>query len=163
MKAISLTQPWASLIAFGEKRWETRSWSTTYRGEIAIAASAGFGPIGKTGFRLLCMEHPFDKVLARHARGGQVELPLGKIVAVARVVRVVRTEEWKFLWRTEKITAAEHEGSFGGYEPNRFAWELEDVRTLARPVPCKGALSLWDVPSDVEREVRAQLEEVSRG
>lgn len=31
MKAISLWQPWASLMAVGAKRYETRSWGTLYR------------------------------------------------------------------------------------------------------------------------------------
>lgn len=40
MKALTLHQPWASLIAVGAKRIETRSWSTTYRGPLAIHAGA---------------------------------------------------------------------------------------------------------------------------
>lgn len=39
MKAITLWQPWAQLIAIGEKRYETRSWETKYRGMIAIHAA----------------------------------------------------------------------------------------------------------------------------
>jgi hypothetical protein len=40
MKAISLSQPWASAIALDLKSIETRSWQTKYRGRIAIHASA---------------------------------------------------------------------------------------------------------------------------
>lgn len=40
MKALTLHQPWASLIAIGVKSIETRSWSTKYRGPLAIHASA---------------------------------------------------------------------------------------------------------------------------
>ena len=39
MKALTILQPWASLIACGAKMIETRSWSTAYRGEIAIHAA----------------------------------------------------------------------------------------------------------------------------
>ncbi len=39
MKAITIHQPWASLIVVGAKRFETRSWETKYRGPIAIHAS----------------------------------------------------------------------------------------------------------------------------
>lgn len=39
MKALTLWQPWASLVALGEKKIETRTWSTTYRGTLAIHAS----------------------------------------------------------------------------------------------------------------------------
>lgn len=40
MKAITLMQPWATLVAIGAKRLETRSWSTNYRGPLAIHAGA---------------------------------------------------------------------------------------------------------------------------
>lgn len=40
MKAITIWQPWASLIACGVKQYETRSWPTKYRGPIAIHAAA---------------------------------------------------------------------------------------------------------------------------
>lgn len=45
MKAISLWQPWATLISTGDKTWETRSWATTYRGPLAIHAAKKFGPL----------------------------------------------------------------------------------------------------------------------
>jgi len=38
MKAITILEPWASLIAYGEKKIETRSWETKYRGRIVIHA-----------------------------------------------------------------------------------------------------------------------------
>lgn len=40
MKALTLRQPWASLVALGVKTIETRSWSTKYRGPLAIHAGA---------------------------------------------------------------------------------------------------------------------------
>lgn len=39
MKALSLWEPWATLFALGIKGPETRSWSTNYRGPMAIAAA----------------------------------------------------------------------------------------------------------------------------
>lgn len=39
-KALTLWQPWASLVALGVKTIETRSWSTAYRGPLAIHAAA---------------------------------------------------------------------------------------------------------------------------
>lgn len=36
MKALTIWQPWASLIARGVKQYETRSWPTKYRGPIAM-------------------------------------------------------------------------------------------------------------------------------
>ena len=44
MKALTLWQPWASLVALGHKRIETRCWSTKYRGDLAIHAAAKLPP-----------------------------------------------------------------------------------------------------------------------
>jgi len=40
MKALSINQPFASLIAQGDKRTEHRSWQTAYRGTLIICATA---------------------------------------------------------------------------------------------------------------------------
>lgn len=40
MKALSIKQPWASLIAHGIKDIENRTWKTSFRGRIYIHASA---------------------------------------------------------------------------------------------------------------------------
>ena len=39
MKALSVKQPWANLIASGEKTIETRTWATEYRGEMIIVST----------------------------------------------------------------------------------------------------------------------------
>ena len=39
MKALSVRQPWASMIALNEKTIETRTWSTDYRGDLLIVSS----------------------------------------------------------------------------------------------------------------------------
>ena len=48
MKAISIKQPWASLIAYGIKDIENRTWRTNYRGRVLIHAGAS----KKEGWRL---------------------------------------------------------------------------------------------------------------
>ncbi|KQO04623.1 hypothetical protein ASF12_13925 [Paenibacillus sp. Leaf72] len=40
MKAITIIQPWATLIAIGAKQYETRGWSTKHRGALAIHAGS---------------------------------------------------------------------------------------------------------------------------
>ena len=40
MRVLSIKQPWADLIASGEKSIEVRSWTTPYRGPVLIAAGA---------------------------------------------------------------------------------------------------------------------------
>ena len=68
MKALSLTQPWAQLIAIHAKKVETRSWPTSFSGVLAIHAAKGLGPVGgKRGLRELCATEPFYSALRSHA------------------------------------------------------------------------------------------------
>ena len=39
MKALSVKQPWANMIASGAKTIETRTWATPYRGRLLIISS----------------------------------------------------------------------------------------------------------------------------
>lgn len=91
MKIITLWQPWASLIALNLKQYETRSWSTKYRGKIAIhAAKRPF--IAKDDFTVLDREADTAWLQALEL-AWNVErtenfpfshnLPLGCIVAIA--------------------------------------------------------------------------------
>jgi activating signal cointegrator 1 len=139
VKAITLTQPWATLVALELKRWETRGWPTAYRGPIAIHAAKGF-PCG-------CKE--FGEEL--RGRGLIQELPLGSVVAVADLTDCRGT-----LLVQPLIDAQEEE--FGDYSSGRYAFHLENVRALRVPIPVRGALMLWDLPVDVEAAVRNQLE-----
>ena len=58
MKAISLRQPWANLVATGKKTIETRKWSTNYRGDLVICSSQNpkIKPYGKA----LCIVELYD-------------------------------------------------------------------------------------------------------
>lgn len=138
-KALSLTQPWATLIALKAKRVETRSWSTHFRGPVAIHAAKGF----PASARDLCWTLPFGDALGDLTPS---KLPVGAIVATAYI------DGCRF---TEDVARQldEPELSFGDYSPGRFAWFLSSIIALDKPIPCKGALGLWTIPPDI----RAQL------
>lgn len=51
MKALSVKQPWANLIASGQKTIETRTWATDYRGPMLIVSSKK-PPIPPAGYAL---------------------------------------------------------------------------------------------------------------
>lgn len=145
MKALTLTQPWASLVATGAKRIETRSWTTSYRGVIAIHAAKGF----PNDCRELCASQPFLRELTR-AGLSMPELPRGAIVALARLTSVERTETIVRMVDGGVGGLLPHELDFGDYTPGRYAWLLDCVLPLKEPLPCVGALGLWTIPSDVE-------------
>lgn len=158
MKTLTLTQPWASLVACGAKRIETRSWSTSYRGSLAIHAAKGFPADAKdfTYAKLtrdcLLAGNLGLKVERSFYEGGGVhrldtQLPRGSIVATCQLVDVLPTvsvgclsgvfEDWPDL-------DTEQERAFGNYDPGRFAWVLENVEMLGDPIAAKGALGLWE-------------------
>lgn len=136
MKALSLTQPWATLVALKWKRVETRSWQTRHTGRIAIHAAKGF----PKDCKLFAEE---ERMLGRVP----ATLPLGAIVAVATLQGCRRTEDV-----AHQLGALERR--LGDYTPGRYAWFLSDITELAEPVPCRGALSLWEVPAEVEAQFR---------
>jgi len=161
MRALTLTQPYATLVAIGAKRIETRSWQTPYRGLIAIHAGQGLGPVGgRRGLHRLCGREPFASVLAANGYSAHLMpawgLPRGCIVAVAQLVDCVSTDLMQYGWRYAKVderVAPVHtwkltgqERAFGDYTPGRYAWLLDDVRPLTTPYPYRGGQGLRCVP-----------------
>lgn len=156
MKALSLTQPWASLVAIGAKTYETRSWSTSYRGQLAIAAAKGFP---RDCQELVVLSEPFKSVLAAAGLDlGKLHEVRGHIVAVVELVDIVRVDGSV---PRSMPAPMKHEMPFGDYSPGRFAWIMSNLRRLERPVPAKGALGIWQTPADVELAVVEQLKEVA--
>lgn len=131
MKALSLTQPWASLVANGSKRIETRSFSTSYRGPLAIHASKGYPQWA----RATRFADGFREALA----GELMTLPTGVVLATCELVGCFNTNG-----ELEKFGVTEQERMFGDYAPNRFGWILRNVVRLPEPIPAKGALQLWE-------------------
>jgi hypothetical protein len=161
MKALTITQPYATLIAIGAKTIETRGWRTDYMGPIAIHAGAGLGPVGgRTGLHSLCASAPFAEALLGAGYSANIMpawgLPLGAIVAVATLINCRNTSGSRCEWVRD---LSDQELAFGDYSPARYGWVLVQVRRLPEPVPCKGALSLWQLPPDVLASVNAQLQE----
>jgi len=126
MKALSLTQPWATLVVTGAKRFETRSWGTNYRGPLLIHAAKTFPKYAQLFARELMSDRwPW-------------QLPRGAIIG-----RVVL----KNIHRTEDIapTLTPLERLYGDYTPGRWAWELAEAELFEDPIPYKGFSWLFEV------------------
>lgn len=158
MKALSLWQPWASCIAVGAKRNETRGKRTHHRGLLAIHAAKKWSrELAGTAEDFVRRHHvPLPGVYAwrgsRERHQLERPLPLGAVVAVATLADCVRmTTEW-----IEQQTDLER--ALGNYQPGRWGWVLEDVRPLAKPLPLKGRQSLWKLPDETARTIASRLE-----
>ncbi len=154
MKVLTLTQPWATLVAIGAKKIETRSWETMYRGPLAIHAAKGFPKPAQE----LCFTEPFLSALAVTMVGqGKYrpdQLPRGMIVAIGELFDCRSTEEarpgkrgWFAHVNNKPVywELTDQERAFGDYTPGRYAWLLANVRPLPAPIPAKGALGLWTI------------------
>lgn len=184
-RAITLTQPYATLVALGAKQIETRSWRTDWRGTLLIHAGRGLGPVGhRDGLRMLCGREPFYSVLQGalfpDARAGFVgsnqiahALPLGAIVAICNLVTIVSTNAlnrlgyWEWVSpapeaRAYRFDLTPQEYAFGDYAAERRGWLLDDVRKLDEPIACRGARSLWEPEPETLDALRSQLGELVR-
>ena len=139
MRALSVRQPWAWAICHG-KNAENSSRATRHRGLLAIHASKS-APYGND------LEDPriVDLIVANGL--DDPAAAQGAVVAVAE------------LTDCHDATYAEGCSCSPWANPRSWHWLLKDVRRLADPVPCKGALGLWRLPGEVEKAVRAQLED----
>jgi len=140
MKALTLWQPWATLVAIGAKKIETRSWKTNYRGPLAIHAAKR---VNRETLHLCFTEPFFDaltgagiRLIAQHVFRGNV-LPRGAIVATCMLRQVVEITE------RNASGLKDLELSFGDFTPGRYAWFLDDVEELPESIPAKGKRGLW--------------------
>lgn len=156
MRCLSLTQPWATLIAIGAKKCETRSWATAYRGPIAIHAAKGLGPGGMRAFRERCCSTPFkDALLPAVDLDNEAAdcLPRGAIVAMCELIGCEPAAHYAHFHGI-----SEQERAFGNFADGRYAWLLGNIRPLATSIPARGALGLWAPPPAVLAQIQAALE-----
>jgi hypothetical protein len=154
VRAISLHQPWASLIAQGAKTIETRSWRTPYRGLLAIHAAK----VVSRDLLVLAEPAAYDQATIDAVYRALKDPPRGAIVAVARLVKCLPTAPQGSPYVNLWVQRLSHqEVAFGDFRPGRWGWVLEDVRALSEPVPCRGQQGIWPLPADVWAEVEARI------
>jgi hypothetical protein len=176
MKAITLTQPWATLVAIGAKHYETRSWAPPFpSGILAIHAGKGIPKElgGEKGHLRRCAEEPFASVLAA-AGYTALNLPRGEVIAITQVHGCFTTnsfrpemvaEGWVDPWGANgerwKVEPAEHEAAFGNYGPDRVAWALGGVIDLLVSsewrYPCRGRQKVWNLPDKIADELNERM------
>lgn len=130
MKCLTLWQPWATLVAISAKRIETRSWSTNYRGPLAIHAAKS-----KDG-HLNARRNPFLYALTIGGYSEFEDLPFGMVLAVVDLVDVLPATD-------VRNVISRHELAFGDFSDGRYAWLLDSPRRLPGPRPARGKQGLW--------------------
>jgi hypothetical protein len=142
VKVITLRQPWATLFVCGVKGPETRSWGTSYRGELGIHASATMKP-DETA---LCYTPPFQDALTKLGYLGPGHLPKGALLGTADLIDCIEMT-------AEYIASVPPEHRpFGFYAPGRFAWVARNFRRFDQVTPARGSLGLWIWPTSTPTE-----------
>ena len=128
MKVLSIKEPFATLIKDKEKHIETRSWKTTYRGELYIHASL-------TKYKNESMDNSYIDSLIKDKT-----LNYGYIICKCKLVDCIKIDK-SF---QEKIAKNEKEYKLGDYTEGRYAWILEDIEVLSSKIKAKGKLNIWE-------------------
>ncbi|WP_286842761.1 MULTISPECIES: ASCH domain-containing protein [Sphingobacterium] len=146
MKALSIKQPWASLIAHGIKDIENRTWATKYRGTIYIHASS------KPSFSNLTLNLTHDQidqmVLGDFCQldSRSIAYPKSAIIGTVDIVDCVINHPSIWAEKTEGITDCNTKE----FIPNRnkkpiYNWVLANPVLFEKPIlNVKGKLSLWE-------------------
>lgn len=138
-RVVTLWQPWASLMAYGAKQWETRprtiSWRN-YRGPVAVHAARSIPSPYRRQAQALFVAEPFRSALAAHGIERWEQLPTGAILSTHQLVDCVPTEQIF-------PGLSELERAFGNYDPGRLALKFTEAVLLPEPIPARGYQGLW--------------------
>lgn len=129
IKTITLHEPYASYIRDNHKIFETRHWTTTHRGLLAIHAGK---TVNQDMIGVLADEFPDE--LSRYF---DHDFKPG-IVAICRLIHCYPTDG-KLVDRISEL-----EYALGDYSPGRFGWQLQLLETFDEPIPATGSQGLWD-------------------
>lgn len=115
MRALSLWQPWASLIADGRKKIETRHWPLYYRGPLAIHAAMKVDEDA-------CYEFGYSPS----------NIVRGAIVCIVNVDDCVQ-------FPNDKATP----DAYGDFTDGRYGFMLTRREVFDPPIPAKGHQGIW--------------------
>lgn len=116
MKALTIRQPYAELVARGIKTLENRKQPTTYRGPLVLHAGLSEAWVRP--------EH----------RDEWPDMAFGAVVGVAQLRECWALSAMPVTYRTDP------------YANGPYCWLLAQVVRLETPIPWPGAQGLWTVP-----------------
>lgn len=122
MKVITLKQPWASLVAYGIKKYEFRTWKTNYRGKLLIHAGAGI-----------------DKDEMKKYVDLGIDFPKSKIIAIVDLVDCCLLDD-----ELNKKIILENNIAYGNKIRTGYAWKLDNVKMINIDEKINGQLGLWN-------------------
>ena len=126
MKALTIKQPYASLIAEEIKEYEFRTWKTKYRGEFLIHAGKGKNKTFMEKFKKLNLEYPAGYIIAKATLEDCIEV----------------TDEFREILKSKNPEVYSH--VINDKEWKGYAFKLSNVKKIDN-IPAKGKLSFWNI------------------
>lgn len=125
MKALTIKQPWATLIMQGDKRFEFRSWKTNFRGDVLIHAGKGLD----------------KEAVVRLKKYLPDELPMGKILGKVTITDCVPMSD-----EFAKMLSKENSDIYTSHSfSNNYGFKIENVEVFDTPIDAKGQLGFWNI------------------
>lgn len=166
MKALSIKQPWASLIACGIKDVENRTWSTKFRGRIYIHASQKPVPFNGMpngiNFTLDQKREIFKLHPVSEGRYPDIMSKYINSAIIGEVDIVDCVQNHSSIWAEQSYYPANFSSLPFGEEDEKptiiWNWVLENAVLYDKPIlNVKGALSLWEYEKPFEVIGTAEL------
>lgn len=174
MRALTLHQPWAGLVAAGIKLVENRSRpminARDFGKPFAIHASrlidrdaiSRIGDIDDAYCGVMCLRGHGHAGPCDNTRGWwHLAEITSAVIGVATVDRVLDPRACGIY--------PDHPDAAAALPPDQRRWffgplgyVLRDVIALPEPVPCRGWQGFWTLPDELERQVTAQLGQIAR-
>ena len=157
MKAITVWQPWAQLLAEGKKHDETRSWRTNYRGEILIHAA-------KSDHSGILLHIPMNEL--KYFQEAGITSRIDKLQTGAIIGAAILTD-CKLIDQTYHDFIKEfcpEEFLYGDFTVGRYAWRFEKPQLFKTPIPVSGKQGLWNFGENVQiRNGELYIKEAAHG
>lgn len=138
MKAITIHQPWATALAVGIKKFETRPRRSNHRGPIAIHAGLTMNEEALGDLMDIDWGSYIQRPLSRKwSLVGPQDFTQGAIIAVGELTDCLEMDD--------ALIAAQSQTELrmGHWEPGRFAYQFENI-TPVGPFPASGKQGLWN-------------------
>jgi hypothetical protein len=133
----------------GAKNVENRTWTTNYRGQLAIHAASAISKSGTADARVahtLCTSPTLYNTQLSFSAG----YPL-VVHPCCGSHEGSECEKWGDIGPWTRDDTGKQSS------PTIYHWMLENVRALAIPVDCKGRLGLWTLDTDAAFELHHAL------
>lgn len=151
IKVLTLWEPWATLLAYGFKKIETRPGKTTHKGIYLIHAAKKWSRQQDDFFYSACVHDALSSIGITerdHLNYGKIigACQFSKcrhIVEIQEMIHSTRGErstyhELTFIDGTKRLISDE-EQFFGDYGPGRWIWESINRKILENPIEYKGS------------------------